>query len=82
MTLYPGTKCSSTRAVDMIEMYGSERLWMNSACDWGDSVPLAIPYTALEMRKRGHSAAQIDRMIYQNPKDFLSQCPKFKLPQP
>ncbi|MGO9640406.1 MAG: TatD family hydrolase [Candidatus Acidiferrales bacterium] len=80
MTLYPGTKCTSSRAIDMIEQCGPERLWMNSACDWGDSVPLAIPYTALEMRKRGHSLARIDRIIYQNPFTFLSQCPKFKLP--
>jgi len=80
MTLYPGTKCTSSRAIDMIERFGPERLWMNSACDWGESVPLAIPYTALDMRKRGHSADLIDRMIYRNPCQFLSQCPKFKLP--
>jgi hypothetical protein len=63
----------------MIEMYGRERLWMNSACDWGVSVPLAVPYAALEMRKRGQSADVIDQMIYQNPLRFLGQCPKFKL---
>lgn len=80
MTLYPGTKCTSSRAIDLIEQYGPDRLWMNSACDWGDSVPLAIPYTALEMRKRGHSPDQIDRIIYRNPCSFLSQCPRFNLP--
>jgi hypothetical protein len=80
MTLYPGSKCTSSRVIDMIERYGRERLCMNSACDWGESIPLAIPYTALEMRKRGHSAKEIDRVIYQNPFDFLSQCQKFKLP--
>jgi predicted metal-dependent TIM-barrel fold hydrolase len=63
----------------MIEQYSGERLWMNSACDWGVSVPLAIPYAALELRRRGHSAAAIDRLVYQNPKRFLSQCAKFKL---
>ena len=79
MTLYPESKCSPARAVDMVELYGAERLWMNSACDWGVSVPLAVPRTALEMRRRGHTPEQIDRMIYQNPIRFLSQCPKFKL---
>jgi hypothetical protein len=63
----------------MIETYSHERLWMNSACEWGVSVPLAVPRTALEMRKRGHSAEAIDQMIYQNPARFLGQCPKFKL---
>ena len=58
MTLYPESKCTAARAVDMIEIYGRERLWMNSACDWGVSVPLAVPRAALEMRRRGHSAAE------------------------
>jgi predicted metal-dependent TIM-barrel fold hydrolase len=79
MTLYPETKCTAARAVDMIECYSGERLWMNSACDWGVSVPLAIPHAALELRRRGHSSAAIDRLIYQNPIRFLSQCPNFKL---
>ena len=79
MTLYPESKCTPARAIDMIDVYGSDRLWMNSACDWGVSVPLAVPRTALEMRRRGHSAEAIDRMIYQNPVRFLSQSGKFKL---
>ncbi len=79
MTLYPDSKCTSARAIDMINIYGGERLWMNSACDWGVSVPLAVPRTALEMKKRGHTAEDIDKMIYQNPLKFMSQSPKFKL---
>lgn len=82
MTLYPESKCTAARAVDMIECHGNERLWMNSACDWGVSVPLAVPYAALEMRRRGHSDQTIDKMIFQNPAKFLSQCPKFKVPGP
>ncbi len=80
MTLYPESKCSPARAVDMVEMYGNERIWMNCACDWGVSDPLAVPKTALEMRRRGHSAEAIDKLVYQNPAKFLGQCPKFKLP--
>ena len=79
MTLYPETKCTAARAADIIERYGPDRLWMNSACDWGVSVPLAVPYAALELRKRGHSPEATDRMVYQNPLKFLSQCPRFKL---
>jgi uncharacterized protein len=80
MTLYPESKCTVARAVDMIELYGSDRLWMNSACDWGVSVPLAVPYAALEMRARGHGPEKVDQLIYQNPARFMSQCPKFKMP--
>jgi predicted metal-dependent TIM-barrel fold hydrolase len=80
MTLYPESKCTAARAVDIVECYGSDRLWMNSACDWGVSVPLAVPYAALEMKRRGHAHDAIDKLIYQNPIRFLSQSPKFKLP--
>lgn len=79
MTLYPETKCTPARAVDILEVYGTDRIWMNSACDWGVSVPLAVPRTALEMKKRGHGSGIIDKVIYENPLRFLSQCPKFKL---
>jgi uncharacterized protein len=80
MTLYPESKCSSARAADMVETCGNERVWLNCACDWGVSDPLAVPKTALEMRKRGHSEEAVDRLIYQNPLRFLGQSPKFKLP--
>ena len=79
MTLYPESKCTAARAVDILERCGPERLWMNSACDWGVSVPLAVPYAALEMRRRGWSADQIDNVIFENPLRFMGQSPKFKL---
>jgi predicted metal-dependent TIM-barrel fold hydrolase len=80
MTLYPETKCTPARAVDILERYGRERLWLNSACDWGRSDPLAVPKTAVEMKKRGHLAAFVDEVVFQNPLKFLQQCPKFVLP--
>jgi predicted metal-dependent TIM-barrel fold hydrolase len=46
----------------------------------GVSVPLAVPYAALELRRRGHTSEGVDKMIYQNPLTFLSQCPNFVLP--
>jgi uncharacterized protein len=79
MTLYPESKCTPARAIDILEMYGTERIWMNSACDWGVSIPLAVPRTALEMRKRGYSDDWIDKVIYGNPVEFMSQSPRFKV---
>jgi predicted metal-dependent TIM-barrel fold hydrolase len=77
MTLYPESKCSPARAIDIVDCYGNERLWMNSACDWGVSDPLAVPKTALEMRRRGHQSEAIDRLVFQNPLKFLGQNPRF-----
>ena len=79
LTLYPESKCTPARAIDMVEVHGSERVWLNCACDWGKSDPLAVPKAALEMRKRGHLAEEIDRLLFSNPSRFLSQCPKFRL---
>ena len=82
MTLYPESKCTPARAIDILERHGTDRIWLNSACDWGVSVPLAVPRTALEMRKREHTAEWIDKVIYQNPVRFMSQSPKFKVSLP
>ncbi len=79
ITLYPESKCTPPRAIDMVEIFGAERLWLNCACDWGNSDPLAVPKTAVEMRRRGHSEEAIDRLIYQNPCRFLGQSPAFTL---
>jgi uncharacterized protein len=79
VTLYPITKATPARAIDMIERYGSDRICVASACDWGPSEPLAIPQFVFEMRRRGHSEDEINKIVYDNPRDFLSASPKFKL---
>ena len=79
ITLYPESKCTPPRAIDMVERYGADRLWLNCACDWGNSDPLSVPKTALEMRKRGHKEDAIDFLIYRNPCRFLRQNPLFTL---
>jgi predicted metal-dependent TIM-barrel fold hydrolase len=61
----------------MLEICGRERIWLFSACDWGVSDPLAVPKTALEMRRRGHNEDFVDAVLFRNPVRFLSQCPKF-----
>jgi predicted metal-dependent TIM-barrel fold hydrolase len=77
MTLYPESKCTPNRAVDILEVFGTERLWMNSACDWGVSDPLAVPKCALEMKKRGYDVQAIESVIFDNPVKFLSQSRRF-----
>jgi len=80
LTLYPNTKVSLARAADIVERYGPDRLCVNSACDWGPSVPLAVPQFAMEMRRRGHTPQTIRRIIFENPVAFLRQSPHFQVP--
>jgi hypothetical protein len=79
MTLYPDSKCTPQRAVDILEMYGNERLWMNSAGDWGPSDPLAVPKACREMSLRGHSDEDVAKVSFTNPFIFLSQNEKFRI---
>jgi predicted metal-dependent TIM-barrel fold hydrolase len=82
MTLYPVSKCTPERAVDMVEHYGPERLLVNSAGDWGPSKPTAVPDFILAMRRRGHSEAEIRRVVYENPLEFFSQSRNFSFRPP
>jgi uncharacterized protein len=72
LTLYPESKCSLGRAVDILELYQGERLWMNSACDWGVSDPLAVPKALLLMQKRGWTLESVQRIAWDNPLKFLN----------
>ncbi len=81
MTLYPITKCTPARAVDMIEIHGADRVMVNSAGDWGHSDPLAVPEFIFEMRKRGHPEPLIQKIVHDNPLAFFSQCRRFSRPQ-
>jgi len=82
MTLYPVSKCTPARAVDIVELYGPERLLVNSAGDWGPSKPTAVPDFILEMRRRGHSESLIRRVVYENPLAFFSQSRGFEFNPP
>ncbi|MHB0937708.1 MAG: TatD family hydrolase [Armatimonadota bacterium] len=79
ITLYPLTKVTPARAVDLIEQYGPDQLVISSSSDWGVSEPLGIPYLAQEMGRRRHDETLIDRIVFQNPSTFLGQCPKFSV---
>ncbi len=78
MTLYPDSKCTPQRAVDILETYGHHRLVMNSAGDWGPSDPLSVPHARLEMLTRGHTRDTVTQVTLHNPATFLGQCDKFR----
>ena len=80
LTLYPQTKVSAQRAVDMIEKYGPDRICVAGACDWGPSDPIAVPRFILEMRRRKLPESLIQRVVFDNPVEFLSQSGKFHVP--
>ncbi len=82
LTLYPVTKCTPARAVDLVEIYGPERLMVNSAGDWGPSRPSAVPDFIVEMRRRGHPESRIRQIVYDNPLEFFRQSAAFDFTPP
>lgn len=78
-TLYPITKCSPRRAVDMLEMYGRERILVNSSADWGPSDPFTLQECVVDFRRRGHSLQEAIEIFHNNPCHFLGQNPKFDI---
>lgn len=82
MTLYPVSKCTPQRAADIVEMYGTERICVNSAGDWGPSKPTAVPDFILEMRRRGHAERMIRKVVYDNPLQYFSQSEGFRFTPP
>jgi hypothetical protein len=49
-----------------VKEYGTERIMINSAADWGISDPLAVPKTAALMKSIGISNEDIRLVTYQN----------------
>jgi len=78
ITLYPTTKATPQRAADMVELYGPERILVNSSADWGPSDPLAVAHFILEMRRRGHDDSLIRQVVLNNPLRFFSGSRHFR----
>jgi len=72
-TIYPGTKMGNERMVDIVKEYGTTRIFIDSAADWGHSDPLGVPKTARLMLQRGISEEDVKKVCYQNALDAYKQ---------
>jgi uncharacterized protein len=72
-SIYPATKMDEARMVQLVKRYGSERIIINSAADWGVSDPLKVPKTVALMREAGISERDIETIVWSNPAAFFAQ---------
>ncbi len=72
-SIYPDTKMDEARMVALVKKYGTDRIIINSAADWGVSDPLKVPKTALEMKKAGISDRDVETIVWSNPIAFFGQ---------
>ncbi|MCA8923775.1 MAG: TatD family hydrolase [Planctomycetes bacterium] len=72
-SIYPNTKMDPDRMIEIFRRYGTEKMLINSACDWGISDPLSVPKTVMKMRKASMDEEEIERVVWNNPIDFFAQ---------
>lgn len=78
-SIYPHTKMDEARMVALVRTYGSERILINSAADWGVSDPLKVPRTVAALREAGVAEAAIERIVWANPVAFFGQSGRLDL---
>jgi hypothetical protein len=66
----------------MVEVYGAERILVNSSADWGPSDPMSVPQFSFVMRRRGHPESLLRRVVYDNPLEFFNQSVKLTFTPP
>ncbi len=78
-SIYPQTKMDAARMTALVKRFGSERIIVNSAADWGVSDPLSVPKTADEMLRAGIERAAVEAIVWQNPIAFFAQSGRIAL---
>lgn len=79
LTIYPVSKVTPQRAADILEIYGTDKICVNSASDWGESSPSMLTDTYLEYKRRGHTEEELNKVFFNNPCHFFGQSPKWKV---
>jgi len=79
MTVYPYTKLTPIRAVNILKKYGTDRILINSSADWGIADPLSVPKTARQMETDGFSDNEIEKVLFHNPNNFFKQSKNYNI---
>jgi len=70
-TVYPQTKLTAERFVNLWLDHGVERMLINSSADWGKADPLSVPKTTALLERRGAHPDEIQRLVWDNPVAFF-----------
>ncbi|GAB3963328.1 TatD family hydrolase [Actinoallomurus acanthiterrae] len=72
-SIYPETKMDEDRMVAILKEYGTDRVLVNSAADWGRSDPLKTRRVAEAMLTAGFIFDDVDKVLWRNPRAFYGQ---------
>jgi predicted metal-dependent TIM-barrel fold hydrolase len=78
-SIYPDTKMDAPRTVALLHRYGTQRIMINSAADWGKSDPLATRRTGEVMLAAGFGEEDVEQVLWRNPTAFFGQSGRLDL---
>lgn len=78
-SIYPDTKLTEARMVSLLQKYGTEKMVVNSAADWGRSDPLKVPKTGQAMMDSGFSKDVVEKVLFTNPIEYFAQSGQISL---
>jgi uncharacterized protein len=81
-SIYPDTKMDESRMVAVLREFGTERILVNSAADWGRSDPLKTRRTGDAMLAAGFTSDDVDTVLWRNPVAFYGQSGRLELDGP
>ncbi|WP_405997613.1 TatD family hydrolase [Streptomyces sp. NBC_00829] len=81
-SIYPETKMDEDRMVAILTTYGTEKVLVNSAADWGRSDPLKTRRVGDAMLAAGFDDDDVDRVLWRNPVAFYGLSGRLQLDTP
>jgi uncharacterized protein len=81
-SVYPDTKMDEERMVAVLKEYGTEKVLVNSAADWGRSDPLKTRKVGDAMLAAGFGEDDVDLVLWRNPVAFYSLSGRLRLAAP
>ncbi|MFJ8657557.1 TatD family hydrolase [Streptomyces rochei] len=81
-SVYPDTKMDEERMVAVLREFGTERVLVNSAADWGRSDPLKTRRVGDAMLAAGFDADDVDLVLWRNPVAFYTLSGRLRLQPP
>jgi predicted metal-dependent TIM-barrel fold hydrolase len=78
-SIYPDTKMDVDRMVRILQRYGTDRMIVNSAADWGKSDPLRVRKVADAMLAAGFDRSDVSKIVWDNPIEFFGRSGRLEL---
>ncbi|MFE6222599.1 TatD family hydrolase [Streptomyces sp. NPDC057854] len=81
-SVYPDTKMDPDRMVAVLRTYGTDKILVNSAADWGRSDPLKTREVGDAMLAAGFTDDDVDQVLWRNPVAFYGLSGRLQLDVP